>query len=68
MKAFFTLEVRKSVSELAFIFGKSDFLGLIDFDFLNLAKFITVDKFLLFLLISSPSVLLAAPGVSWFPA
>ena len=35
MNAFLPLEVRESVSELAFAFSKCDLLGLINFDFLD---------------------------------
>ncbi len=49
MKAFLASKIRKSVSEeLTFAklaFGKSDFLNLVDFDFLDLADFIAVDRF-----------------------
>ncbi len=52
MKAILTSEVRKSVLEkLAFTkfwaFTKSDFLGLVNFGFLDLADFATVDRFLI---------------------
>ena len=68
MKAFLALKVRKSILKLAFIFDKSDFLGLINFDFLDLAKFITIDGFLI--LLSIPSLLAppAATGASRFSA
>ena len=64
MKAFLALEVRKSVSNLAFVFSKSDFLGLVDFDFLNLAEFATVDKFLILSPTLPPSTLTVALGAS----
>ncbi len=69
MKAFLALVVRKSVPELTFTkltFGKSDFLDLVNFDFLNLAKFIIVDRFLI---LPSTQLLLIPPlqpGESWF--
>ena len=53
MKVSLALRVRKSVPKLAFALGKSDFLGLVDFDFLNLTKFVIVDRFLIFSLIFS---------------
>ena len=43
MKAFLTLEIRKSVLKLAFAFSNPDFLGLVDFNFF--AKFAMVNKF-----------------------
>ncbi len=59
MKASLALGVRKSVlEELAFVkfwaFTKSDFLGLVNFGFLDLANFATVDRFLILPPISSP--------------
>ncbi len=59
MKAFLALGVRKSVLKLAF--AKSDFLDLVSFGFLDLAGFITVDRFLR-LLLTPP--LLAPPAAS----
>ena len=51
MKVFLASGIRKSVpEELVFVklaFGKSDFLDLVDFDFLYLTEFATVDKFLI---------------------
>ncbi len=50
MKTFFVLRVRKFVPKLSFAkltFGKSDFLDLVDYDFLDLAKFATVNRFLI---------------------
>ncbi len=52
MKAFLALRVKKSIpKELAFAkfwdFTKSDFLGLVNFGFLDLADFATVDRFLI---------------------
>ena len=64
MKAFLTPKIRKSVPELAFVFGKSDFLDLVNFDFLNLAKFITIDKFSIFLSTLFPSALPAVLNTS----
>ncbi len=66
-EAFLAPGVRKSVPELSFAklaFGKSDFLDLIDFDFLDLAKFAMVDRFLILPLTPSPSTLPAALGTS----
>ncbi len=48
MKAFLASGVRKSVPKLTLeklALGKSDFLGLVDFDFLDLADFAAVDRF-----------------------
>ena len=64
MKAFLAPKVRKSDLKLAFVFGKSDFLGLINFDFLALAKFTIVDKFLILLPILLLSALLLALSTS----
>ncbi len=49
MKVFLALGVRKSVSELAFAksFSKMNFLA--KFNFLDLANFVTVDRFLILL-------------------
>ena len=49
MKAFLALKIRKSVLELTFAFGKFNILGLVNFDFFDLAKFTTVDRFLILL-------------------
>ena len=68
MKAFLAPEVRKSVPKFAFAFSKSDFLDLIDFNFLDLAKFITIDRFSILLSIPPPSASLAALSASRFPA
>ena len=62
MKAFLAPKIRKSVLE--FVFSKSDLLGLVDFDFLNLAKFATVDRFSILPPTPPPSALSAAPGAS----
>ena len=60
MKAFLAPKVRKFV--LKFAFGKSDFLGLVNFDFLDLAKFITVNRFSILLPTLPLSALLAVSG------
>ena len=58
MKAFLALEIRKSIpGELAF--AKSDFLNLVNFNFLDLADFVAVDRFSKFL----PTPLPLAPVV-----
>ena len=62
MKISLAPEVRKSVPELAFIFDKSNFLDLINFDFLDLIKFATVDRFLILLPTLLPSALLVTLG------
>ncbi len=52
MKVFLALRVRKSILELTFTksaFGKSDFLDLVNFYFLDLVKFSMVDRFLILL-------------------
>ena len=64
MKAFLAPKVRKSVLKLAFVFSKYDFLGLVDFDFLDLAKFTTIDKFLILPPILLPSASLVVFGAS----
>ncbi len=67
MNAFLASEVRKSVPELfltKLAFSKSGFLDLDDLDFLDLAKFATVDKFLILLSIPPPSAPPAAFGAS----
>ncbi len=67
MKVFFSSGIRKSVPELAFAklaFGKSDLLDLVDFDFLDLAKFATVDRFLILLPTPPLSALPVAPSTS----
>ena len=61
MKAFLAPGIRKSVPKIAFTFSKSDFLGLNNFEFLDLAKFATVDRFLI--LLSTPSFLSTPPLV-----
>ena len=57
-KSFLVPEVRKSVPKL--VFARSAF----DFDFLDLAKFAIVDRFLIFLPIQPLSALPAAFGAS----
>ena len=64
MKVFLASKVKKSVPKWVFRFGKSKLLGLVNFDFLDLAKFITVDKFLIFLLILPLLALPVAFGTS----
>ena len=64
MKAFLAPKVRKSIPESTFTFGKSDFLGLVNLDFLDLAKFIMVDRFLIFPPIPTPSTLSITPSTS----
>ena len=64
MKAFLTPKIRKSVPKLAFAFDKSDLLVLVNFDFLNLAKFTIIDGFLIFSPTPPPSTLPAAPNAS----
>ena len=44
MKTFWALEVRKSVSK-KLVFTKSDFLGLVNFGFLDFANFVDFYKF-----------------------
>ncbi len=70
MKAFLALGVRKSVSEeLTFIklaFSKSDFLDLVDFGFLDLAKFAIVDRFLILLPTLPLFALVVLLNTSWF--
>ena len=56
MKASLALARRNYVSKLVFAFGKSDLLSSVDFDFFDLAKFTTVDRFL----IVPPILLLSA--------
>ena len=46
IKAFLALEGRKSILE-ELIFAKSDFLGLVNFGFLDFANFVAVDRFLI---------------------
>ncbi len=70
MKAFSALEIWKSVPEELTIakfwaFTKSDFLGLVNFGFLDLADFISVNRFLILLpIFPAPLVLLALVVVS----
>ncbi len=59
IKVFLALGVRKSVLELILAklaFGKSDFLNLVDFYFLDLADFAIVDRFSKFLPTLPPPV------------
>ncbi len=52
MKAFLALGIRKSVTQLIFTkfaFSKSDFLDLVNFNFLDLANFVAIVRFLKFL-------------------
>ena len=52
------LRIKKSVLELAFTFSNSDLLDLVNFDFLDLAKFAMVHRFLILPSIPSPAPLL----------
>ena len=65
MKAFLALKVRKSIPE-ELVFTKSDFLGLVNFGFLDLANFAVIDSTLTFLPISPLLAFLASLGVSGF--
>ena len=60
IKASLTSEIRKSIPKLAFTFGKSDFLGLVNFNFLDLAEFAIVDRFS----ILQPTLPLVPPPLS----
>ena len=63
IKAFLAPKIRKSVlKELAFI--KSDFLGLANFGFLDLANFVAVDRFSKLVPILPPSGLVVPRGIS----
>ncbi len=71
MKAFLALGVRNSVPELTLVklaFGKSDFLDLVNFDFLDLADFAAVDRFSKLPSTPPPSAPPAALGASSFSA
>ena len=58
MKVFLASKVRKSVSK-ELIFTKSNFLGFINFGFLDLIDFAIVDRFSKFL----PTLSLSTPAV-----
>ena len=45
------MKIRKSISKLLIVFGQSDLLDLINFNFLDLAKYATLDRFSIFPLI-----------------
>ena len=62
IKTFLALKIRKSVPKLAFAFSKSDFLGLVNFDFLDLVKFLIVDRFSIL-----PSILPPTPPPPTLP-
>ena len=68
MKAFLAPRERKSVLEEAFtkFFDKFDYLDLVKSDFLHLAKFVTVDRFLIFLSISSSPIPPVSSSISRF--
>ncbi len=60
MKVFLASGVRKSIPKLTLAelaFGKSEFLNLVNFDFLDLADFAAVDRFSKFSPFPSPPVL-----------
>ncbi len=68
MKACLASGVKKSVlKELIFAklaFDKSDFLNLVDFSFLDLAKFAAVVRFLIYLPTPPPLVLIVSLSIS----
>lgn len=57
IKVFLALEVIKSVLE-ELVFVKSKFLNLAKFDFLDLIKFVIIDRFFIFIPISPLPILL----------
>ncbi len=67
MKAPLVLEIRYSILELAcakLTFSKSDLLDLVNFDFLDLAKFAIVNRFLILLPILPTLALPTTLGIS----
>ncbi len=67
MKDFLALGIRKSVTELTLAklaFDESDFLDLIDFDFLDFTKLTIVDRFLIILPTPPPSARVVPISIS----